>query len=148
MKKALVASAISLLFVVAAFGLWATPPRPVVLQGRSLNIRVTRDGKPQTGAIFGLHKAITFDWDEARKTRAFEKGSLKSAVTDSLGLLSFGEVKPGKYWIVPSGGSVGDSVPVEMREPSGKGPLYRVVVEHNGEGDLFAGLEVVSLSER
>jgi hypothetical protein len=143
-KKALVASVISLLFVTAAFGLWALPPRPVILRTHSLNVRVTWDGKPQSGSRFELHKSITFDWEEARRTRAFEIESLKSASTDSRGLLSFGEVKPGRYWIVPRGGSVSDSVPVEVREPSAEGPLYRVLVSHNSEGDLFAGLEVVN----
>ena len=144
MKRALVASAISLCFVTAAFGLWATPPRPVIFRGRSLNVRVAWDGKPQSGSRFELHKSITFDWEGARITGAFEKESLKSAMTDSRGLLSFGEVKPGQYWIVPRGGSVSDSVPVEVREPSAKGALYRVLVEHNGEGDLLAGLEAVN----
>ena len=148
MKKALVASAISLCFVPAVFGLWALPAGPVILRARSLNVRVTWDGKPQSGLRFELHRSITFDWEEARRTRAFEIESLKSALTDSSGLLSFGEVKPGRYWIVPRGGSIGDSVPVEVREPSVKGPLYRVLVEHNSEGDLFADLEVVNMNER
>jgi hypothetical protein len=36
-------------------------------------MRVTNNNKPQTGLKFELHKAITFDLEEARKTGAFEK---------------------------------------------------------------------------
>jgi hypothetical protein len=40
----------------------------------------------------------------------YEKKVLKSAVTDSHGLASFGEVMPGMYWIVGGAGDVALSV--------------------------------------
>ena len=82
--------------VTAAFACWQTGGLPVVLlAAQSLHMRVTNNEKAQRGLRFELHKAITFDVEEARRTGAFEKQILKSATTDALGLLSFGEVKPG-----------------------------------------------------
>jgi hypothetical protein len=103
--------------VATAFACWQTGGPPVVsLAAKSLNIRVTNNDKVEKGLRFELHKAITCDVEEARKTGAFEKQKLKSATTDSLGLLSFGVVMPGKYWIFS--GSLADSVMVEVVDPT------------------------------
>ncbi len=66
--------------VTAAFACWQMGGPPVVLLAvQSLNMRVTDNDKAQKGLRFELHKAITFDVEEARKTGAFEKQILKSA---------------------------------------------------------------------
>ena len=125
-----------------AFACWQTGGPPVVsLAVQSLNIRVTNNDRPQKGLRFELHKAITFNVEEARKTGAFEKQILKSATTDSLGLLSFGEVKPGKYWIFS--GRLSDSVAVEVVAPTRFSVNKRIWYYHFGDGCFAAVAENV-----
>jgi hypothetical protein len=94
---------------------------------------------------FELHRAITFDVEEAKKTGAFEKQILKSVITDSLGLLSFGEVKPGKYWIFS--GLLSDSVAVVVLAPTPASVKKRIWPYYFGDGCFAAVAEnVVSAS--
>jgi len=126
--------------VTAAFACWQMGGPPVVLlAAKSLNMRVTNNDKAQRGLRFELHKAITFDVEEARKTGAFEKQTLKSATTDSLGLLSFGEVMPGKYWIFA--GRLSDSVAVEVVAPTLLSVNKRIWYYHFADGCFAAVAE-------
>jgi hypothetical protein len=105
-------------------------------------MRVTNNEKPQRGLRFELHKAITFDVEEARKTGAFQKQILKSAITDLLGLLSFGEVMPGKYWIFS--GSLSDSVAVEVVASTPRSVNKRIWYYHFADGCFAAIAENVA----
>jgi len=87
-----------------------------------------------------LHKAITFDIEDARRIGAYERKSLKSATTDSQGLLSFGEVRPGRYWIVPEGGTLGSSIAVEVVSP-GAVAAKRVWLNYYADGCLDVVVE-------
>jgi hypothetical protein len=127
----------------AAFACWQTGGPPVVsLAAQSLNMRVTNNDEAQNGLRFELHKAITFDVEEARKTRAFEKRTLKSATTNSLGLLSFGEVMPGKYWIFS--GRLSDSVGVEVVAPTPLSVNKPIWYYHFADGCFAAVAENVA----
>jgi hypothetical protein len=137
-------SIILLWFVTTAFGSWISERKPVILAAHSLNVRVTEDGQARRELQFEVHKAITFDREEMGRTGAFEKACLKSALTDSLGLLSFGEVKPGRYWVVPKGGSINDSVAVEVTAPSEVARPRRLWLSYNAEGDLGVSVEAVN----
>jgi hypothetical protein len=88
-------------------------PTPIVIKASSLNGRATKDDKPWKSLGVSLYRAITFNRVEARKTGAWEKPAIKSIETGSDGLFSFGEVPPGRYWVVPQTGSVG--FPVEVQ---------------------------------
>jgi hypothetical protein len=102
-------------------------------------MRVTNNDKAERGMRFELHKAITFDVEEARKTGAFEKRILKSATSDSLGLLSFGEVIPGKYWIFS--GRLSDSVAVEVVTPTSLTVNKRIWLHYFADGCFAAVAE-------
>jgi len=126
--------------VSTAFACWQTGGPPILsLASQSLNMRVTNNDKAERGMRFELHKAITFDVEEARKTGAFEKRILKSATTDSLGLLSFGEVKPGKYWVFS--GRLSDSVAVEVVAPTPVSANKRIWYYHFADGCFAAVAE-------
>jgi len=126
--------------VTAAFACWQVGGPPVVLlAAKSLNMRVTNNDKAQKGLRFELHRAITFDVENTRKTGAFEKRILKSASTDSLGLLSFGEVKPGKYWVFS--GWLADSVAVEVVDPTPVSVNKRIWYYHFADGCFAAVAE-------
>jgi hypothetical protein len=125
--------------VTPAFACWQTEPPAVSLSAKFLNLRVTNNDKPQKGLRFELHKAITFDLEEARKTGAFEKQILKSATTDSLGLLSFGEVMPGKYWVFS--GRLSDSVAVVVLTPAPLSGSKRIWLHHFADGCFAAVAE-------
>jgi hypothetical protein len=146
-RRPLICSAILLWFVTAAFGWWIGERKPVTLAAHSLNLRVTTDGQERRELQFELHKVITFDQQEMRTKGAFEKACLKSAVTDSLGLLSFGEVKLGRYWIVPRGSSsIDDSVAVEVTGRYEGDRPRRLWLAYNAEGDLAVVVENVAPS--
>jgi hypothetical protein len=126
--------------VTTAFACWQTGGPPVVsLSAKSLNMRVTDNEKPVKGMRFELHKAITFDVEEEQKTGVFEKQILKTATTDSLGLLSFGEVMPGRYWIFS--GSLSDSVAVEVVSPTFRTVKKRIWYYHFADGCFSAVAE-------
>jgi hypothetical protein len=115
--------------------------RPASMLGaRSVNLCITNDGKPQRGSKFELHKAITFDREEARTTGAYERQSLGSATADSLGMLSFGEVKPGRYWIV-TGESLSYSIAVEVTTPNANAPSQRLWLDYFADGCLDVVVE-------
>jgi hypothetical protein len=71
-----------------------------------VNLRVTYSPKGQSGddkaqskRPFQLHKAITLYPKQTPPEQYYDQKVLKSAITDSQGLASFGEVVPGIYWI-------------------------------------------------
>jgi hypothetical protein len=94
---------------------------------------VTDNGKAKRGWKFELHKANTFDRNEALTIGAYDKKSLGSAMTDSLGMLSFGEVKPGTYWIV-AGHSLSDSVAVQIAAPRRAAAGKRLWLDYDAKG--------------
>jgi hypothetical protein len=116
-KGLLIVCAMVACAVTTGFACWQTETPKTVLPTKSLNLRVTHNDKAEKDMKFELHKAITFDIEEARQLGAYDRKSLKSATTDSQGLLSFGEVKPARYWIVPKGGTLGSSIAVEVISP-------------------------------
>jgi len=129
----------------AAFACWQTERPPAVLVARSLNLRVTDNGKARKGWKFDLHKADTLDRNEALRIGAYGKKSLASAMTDSLGMLSFGEVKPGSYWIV-AGHSLSDSVAVQVAAPGGAAAGKRLWLDYDAEGCFEVVVENASLT--
>lgn len=136
MRKIAIAASILLCFLPRqAFGCWPTDHPPVVLKTNSLNVRVTDNEAPRGQMTFELHQAITFARSEARRQGAYEKKIMKSVVTDSAGMLSFGEVKPGRYWVVlRGGGSLSDSVAVEIVAPNADISHQRLWVKYYGDG--------------
>jgi hypothetical protein len=126
--------------VTTAFACWQTEIPKALIPTNSLNVRVTNNGKAQESAKFELHKAITFDLEAARQTTAFERKSVKSAITDSKGLLSFGEIKQGRYWMVPDGATVFGSVRVEVLSP-GAGAAKRIWLNYSTDGCLEVSVE-------
>jgi len=135
--KAFICFAILLCLVTASFACFQTEQPPVAVRTISLNGRVTFDddwGGPKQGKMtFTLHRAITFDRSEARKRGAYAKPTLKSASSDSDGLFSFGEVDPGRYWIV-LGSTLSDSIPVEVASPGTGIPHQRLRVRYSADG--------------
>ena len=118
-----------------AFACWQVEQPPIVVRTVSLVARVTENDAPRRRLTFSLHKAITFDDREARKQGAYEKQILKSATTDSAGVFSFGEVKPGHYWIVPlAAAALSDSIAVEVVGPDAKAPHQRLWVKYFADG--------------
>jgi len=90
---------------------------------------------------FELHKAITFDRNEARTVGAYDKKSLGSAITDSLGMLSIGEVNPGRCWSV-TGESLSDSIAVEVTRPAADAPQKRLWLKYyHDDGGLDVAVE-------
>jgi len=85
--------------VTTAFACWQTDWPRVELATQSVNLRVTYNDKGRSGRTFQLHKATTLHPTQTPPEQYYEKKVLKSAVTDSQGLASFGEVLPGFYWI-------------------------------------------------
>jgi hypothetical protein len=97
---------------------------PVVIEAVSLNGRATDHDRPYGGLRFELHRAITFNREEAQKTGLWEPKILKFATADSGGLFSFGDVPPGRYWVVVGRGSM--NFAVEVVDSSGKPPFKRL----------------------
>ena len=120
----------------AAFGCWQTEQVPVLLHATSLNALVIDHDKPKKGAKFELRQAITFDREEAKLTGAYNQNSLRAATTDSLGVFSFGEVRQGRYWIVPAGArSLHDPIAVEVKSPDNKkGARERLKINYFADG--------------
>jgi hypothetical protein len=85
--------------VTTAFACWQTDWPRVELATQSVNLRVTYNDKAQSGRTFQLHEATTRHPTQTPPEQYYEKKVLKSAVTDSQGLASFGKVLPRFYWI-------------------------------------------------
>jgi len=98
-------------------------------------MRVTYNDKVQRGRTFQLRKAITLSPEPASRQARYEKKVLKSAITDSLGLASFGEVEPGIYWI--TGGA--NDIAVTIVPPTGS--AERVWVNEFADGCINAEVE-------
>ncbi len=140
MRSVLIACAAIVCSVTTAFACWQTDRPPALVTSNSLNLRVTDNDKAKKGAKFELHRATTFDREEARRTGAFEKAILKSVTTDSQGQLSFGEVKPGRYWIVPEGGSLSYSIAVEVTAANNR-DAKRIWLRYYDDGCLDITVE-------
>jgi hypothetical protein len=147
LRKTLLCFLTPICFATMAFACWQIERPPVVLGTQSLNLRVTDNGKAPKGWKFELHKAITFDRNEARRAGAYEKKSVGSATTDSLGMLSFGEVKPGRYWIV-AGESLSDSIAVEVTTPAPTAPKKRLWLNYYDDSCLDVAAENLGSTAR
>ncbi len=134
MKRLALCIAVLICLAVSAFACWQTDWPRVVLATQSVNLRVTYDDKARTGMTFCLHKAITLN--PKPPEQFYEKKVLKSAITDSRGLASFGEVVPGTYWIV--GGA--NEIALTVVPPTSSG-AKRVWVNEFADGCINAELE-------
>jgi hypothetical protein len=119
-----------------AFACWQTDWPRVVLATQSVNLRLTYNDKAQEGRVFRLHKAITLNPKQKPPEQFHEKKVLKSAITDSRGLASFGEVVPGTYWVV--GGA--NEIALTVVPPTSSG-AKRVWVNEFADGCINAELE-------
>ena len=121
---------------VSAFACWQTERPRVVLATQSVNLRLTYNDKAQEGRVFGLHRARTPMPEEKPSEQVYEKEVLKSSVTDSNGLASFGRVVPGRYWIVGGADEIGITV-----VPPTSSEAKRVWVNEFADGCINAELE-------
>jgi hypothetical protein len=87
-------------------------PVPIHINANSLNGRATRDDNPSKSVHLKLYRAITFNRAEGKKL--WESPPVKTAITASDGSFSFGEVEPGRYWLIVEGGVLG-GFPVEVK---------------------------------
>jgi hypothetical protein len=140
LKTALLCILISICFATVTFARWQIEQPSAVLGTHSWNLRVTDNDKAPRGMKFELHKAITFDRNEARTVGAYDKKSLGSQITDALGMLSFGEVKPGRYGSV-TGESLSDSIAVEVTRPAADAPKKRLWLKYYDDGCLDVAVE-------
>ena len=122
--------------VTVAFACFQAELPTAVLSARSLNLRATNNDKAEEGRTFQLHKAITLDSHEARYKGYYEQKVLKSVITDSGGLASFGEVDPGIYWIVAGADRFGVKVVVRNGDNA-----KRLWVKNFADGCLDVALE-------
>jgi hypothetical protein len=103
---------------------------------QSVNLRLTVNDKAQGGRVFQLHKAITLDPKQKPPEQFYEKKILKSVITDSRGLASFGEVIPGTYWIVGGANEIALTV-----VPPTSSSAKRIWVNEFADGCINAELE-------
>ncbi len=131
---------------------WQMDQNPIVIKAMSLNGRAIDHDRPYSGLRFELHRAITFDREERWKTgiwnpeifkstsldreegpkRLWKPEILKVATADSSGLFSFGEVPPGRYWVVLGRGSM--NFAVELVDSNGKPPYKRLFYNSFADG--------------
>jgi len=90
------------------------------------------DDKPEKGIRFELHRARTFNRVEGWKTGLWEPKTIKSATTDSSGLFAFGEIPPGRYWLLVSRGWM--NFPVEVVNSYGRPPNKRLWYKYFADG--------------
>ena len=121
---------------VSALACWQTERPRVVLATQSVNLRLTYNDKAQEGRVFGLHRARTLIPKEKPLEQVYEKEVLKSSVTDSNGLASFGPVVPGTYWIVGGANEIG----ITLVPPTSSDEM-RVWVNEFADGCISAELE-------
>jgi len=143
-KKAALSAATFVCLVTSAFACWQAGWPRVTLATRSVNLRVTYNDKAQSGndkvqsgRTFQLHKAITLYPTQTPPEPYYEKKVLKSAITDSQGLASFGEVAPGIYWITGGAGPVALTVILPT-----KGDTKRIWVSEFADGCISAVAEM------
>ena len=136
-------SVVFICLITSAFACWQTGWPRVTLATQSVNLRVTYNPKPQggddkaqSGRTFQLHKAITLSPTHTRTEEYYEKKVLKSAITDSQGLASFGEVVPGIYWITGGAEPIGLTV-----VPPTRSYAKRIWVSEFGDGCINAVAE-------
>jgi len=118
----------------SAFGCWQTDCPRLKLPTQSVNLRVTYNDKVQGGRAFQLYKAVTLY--PAPGQGRYEKKVLKSAITDSNGLASFGDVAAGIYWIT---GGANDIAITAVFPTNGKSK--RVWVNEFADGCINAEVE-------
>jgi len=119
-------------FSLRANACWQMGQEPIRIKARSLNGRATDHDRPYSGLRFELHRAITFDREESRKTGLWEPAILKFATADSGGLFSFGDVLPGRYWVVVGRGSM--NFGLELVNSYGKPPYERLLYKSFADG--------------
>jgi hypothetical protein len=105
---------------------------PVLIRTVSLNGRATVDDKPATGIRFELHRAITFNREERWQTGLWDSRIIKFATTDASGLFTFGEILPGRYWLLVAKGSM--NFAVEIVNSYGKAPYKRLWYKYYADG--------------
>ncbi len=133
--KRIIALALVCVFMPSySYACWQVGQAGAIIQTTSLNGRVTDNEKPREGMRFDLHRAITFDRVEAQKTGAWEQPTLKTVTADSSGLFSFGEVPPGRYWIVSGKGNLSESFAVEVWTPKVRDAYQRLWVRYWADG--------------
>jgi hypothetical protein len=94
---------------------------PTWIKGSRLTGRVTYQGKPLPRSRLELHRAINFTKEEVQRNGVgYEPPVLKTTVTDIQGRFSFGQMPPGKYWIVMKSPSH-ESFGVGLVSPGQKG---------------------------
>ena len=116
MKRAnLSLGALLLMISSPGFACWQNEQPTVLISTNLLSARITNNDRPLRRMKIQLHTATTFSREEARSMGAYEKRILRSATSDAKGVLSFGQVSPGKYWLVPVGSrSLSESIAVEV----------------------------------
>jgi len=135
-KRLALSIAVLISLAISAFACWQTDWPRVVLSSQSVNLRVTYNNKALEGRVLSLHKAITLNPKQEPREQFYEKKVLKSALTDSRGLASFGEVVPGTYWIV--GGA--NEIALTVVPPTSSG-AKRIWVNEFADGCINAELD-------
>jgi hypothetical protein len=106
--------------------------KPLVVKAKSLNGHAVVDEKPGRGIRFELHKAITFNREEGKRRGLWEPQILRTATSDASGLFTFGEVSPGRYWLVQSKGPM--DFRIEVGDSYGRPPYKRLLYSYFGDG--------------
>jgi len=112
-----------------AFACYQVAPEPIFIDADSLNGRAVREGKPIEGVRFKLHRAITFTRGAGKM---WESPAIKTTITTSEGLFTFGEVAPGRYWVVSS--YAHSTFPVEIRSPGADRKYKRLFYNNFADG--------------
>jgi hypothetical protein len=120
------------LMSVRSYACYQTAQPPVLIRTVSLNGRASVDDKPEKGLRFELHRAITFNREEGWKTGLWESRIIKFATTDSSGLFTFGEIPPGRYWLLVAKGSM--NFAVEVANSYAKPPYKRLWYRYFADG--------------
>ena len=134
MKTYLGILAMCSLISVRAYGCWQmeVSDDPVVIKVKSLNGHAMVDEKPGQGIRFELHKAITFKRKEGKRRGLWEQQVLRTATSDASGLFTFGEIPPGRYWLVQSKGPM--DFRIEIVESYGSPPYSRLLYRYFADG--------------
>ena len=109
------------------------------MKAETLNGRATDHDRPYGGLRFELHRAITFNREEAGKTGLWDPKIVKFATANSGGLFTFGEIPPGRYWIVVARGSM--NFAVEVVKSYGKSPSKRLWYNYWADGCELLAVE-------
>ena len=124
-----------------AFACWHTEIPKAVRRANSLNLRATDDGKARRGMKLELRPGHSVRCARSALDGRIRKKEGPEVSNDRLhGPLSFGEVKGGRYWVVPEGGTLADSRAVEVSSPVA-GTAKRVWLKHYGDECLDVSVE-------